>query len=97
MEGTSLRDQVRRPPEIAEYVHNAMAKANYQILEDGTYYANVFLCPGVWAIGDTIEECREALRDVLSEWLTSAYEDQDILLETSELAWLSLYARRAGD
>jgi len=89
--------QIRQSPEMAEYVYNAMAKANYQILEDGTYYANVFLCPGVWAIGETIEECREALKDVLSEWLISAYEDQDPLIETSELAWLSLYVRGIGD
>ena len=97
MEDRSLRGQARELPEMAEYVYNAMAKADYQVLEDGTYYANVFLCPGVWATGDTIEECREALKDVLAEWLLSAYEDEDPLFDLSELAWLSLYVHRMGD
>ena len=50
---------------IEEYVYSAMAKARYQVLEDETWYADIFLCPGVWAIGETVEECREALRETL--------------------------------
>jgi predicted RNase H-like HicB family nuclease len=82
---------------MVEYVYNAMAKANYHILEDGTYYAQIFLCPGVWATGETIEECRDTLRDVLAEWLASVYEDRDPLIETLDLAWLSMNWHRMGD
>jgi predicted RNase H-like HicB family nuclease len=82
---------------MAEYVFNAMAKARYQVLEDGTYYADIFLCPGVWATGDTVEECRDALKEVLAEWLVSAYEGREGMADSSELAWLSLYLHRLGD
>lgn len=74
---------------IAEYVLGAMAKARYVELEDGGYYADVFLCPGVWATGETVEECRDELQDILMEWLTAAYEDQDLPPELTELTWIS--------
>jgi predicted RNase H-like HicB family nuclease len=81
---------------MTEYVCNAMSKARYQVLEDGTYYADVFLCPGVWATGDTVEECRDALEDVLTEWLVTAYEGREPMASVTELAWLSLYLHRMG-
>lgn len=74
---------------MAEYVYNAMSKARYQVLEDGSYYADVFLCPGVWATGDSVEECRDALRDVLFEWVLAAYEGREPVSKTAELAWLA--------
>lgn len=80
-----------------EYLYSAMAKARYQILEDGTYYADIFLCPGVWAIGETIEECRETLKEALSDWLLAAYEGRESLLTMTELAWLNPRWYRAGD
>jgi predicted RNase H-like HicB family nuclease len=82
---------------MTEYVYSAMAKARYQVLEDGSYYGEIFLCPGVWATGDTVEDCRDALRDVLAEWLESAYEDREPMVDKTELAWLSLYLHRIGD
>ena len=97
MEAQSLSQEMRQPSDLQEYVCNAMAKASYQVLDDGTYYADVFLCPGIWATGQTVEECRDALRDVLSEWLTSVYEGEEPLLEVTELAWLNLLWRRIGD
>lgn len=86
-----------QPFMMAEYVYNALAKARYQVLEDGSYYGDIFLCPGVWATGDTVEECRDALADVLAEWLESAYENREPMIDTTELAWLSLYLHRMGD
>lgn len=90
-------EQERPPLLVSEYVYSAMAKARYQVLEDGSYYGDVFLCPGVWATGDTVEQCRDALQDVLVEWLVSAYEDREPVMDESELAWLSLYLHRTGD
>jgi predicted RNase H-like HicB family nuclease len=55
------------------------------------------LCRGVWATVETVEECRDALKDVLVEWLVSAYEDREPVPDTAELAWLSLYLHRLGD
>jgi predicted RNase H-like HicB family nuclease len=82
---------------IQEYVFSAMAKARYQILEDETWYADVFLCPGVWAIGDTAEECRDALQHALADWLISAYQGRDPAPNVTELAWLNPRWHHAGD
>lgn len=80
-----------------EYVFNALTKARYQVLEDGTYYADIFLCPGVWAVGETVEECREALREALSDWLEAALEGREPALDVGDLAWLNPRWHRAGD
>ena len=86
-----MSEEMYRPLAMHEYVYNAMAKANYQLLKDGSIYADIAaLCPGVWATGETVEECRDALQMVLSEWLTSVYEEKESLLQVPELAWLSM-------
>lgn len=82
---------------IAEYLLNAMAKARYIELEDGNYYADIFLCPGVWAMGETIEECRDELQGLLLEWLIAAYQGDDQLPELGELARFSPLWRWASD
>ena len=97
MEGTSLSEEDRQSLAMEEYVHNAMVKARYVLLEDGTYYADILLCPGVWAIGETADECRNALKDALSDWLISAYEGTGPLLGMAELAWLNAHWHRAAD
>jgi predicted RNase H-like HicB family nuclease len=92
-----VNQETRPPAGMEQYVYNAMAKARYQTLEDGTWYADVFLCPGVWAIGDTVHECRETLRDALEDWLTAAYEGRDPIPAVTELAWLNPRWHNAGD
>ena len=92
-----MSEQARQPMPLEEYVCNAMSKARYQVLEDGTYYGDIFLCPGVWAIGDTVEECREVLKGVLSEWLVSAYEGRGPMLTVTELAFLNPRWHQPGD
>lgn len=96
-----MNKQPRQPASqqagIEEYLFTAMAKARYQVLEDETWYADVFLCPGVWAIGDTPEECRDALQRALVDWLVSAYQGRDPLPEVTELAWLNPRWHHAGD
>lgn len=82
---------------VTEYLLNAMAKARYVVLEDGSYYADVFLCPGVWATGETMEECRQVLQEELWDWLITAYEGEEPLPEMTELAWLNPLWRTAGD
>lgn len=82
---------------MAEYIYHALAKARYQILEDGSYYADIFLCPGVWATGDTLTECRDTLKEFLIDWLMSAYEGDEPDAEDGETDWLDLYWPRVGD
>ena len=48
-----------------------------QRLEDGTWFAEIPGFKGVWANGDSIEECRKELIDVLEEWLVLKLRDKD--------------------
>ncbi len=64
---------------LTQYINNAMRTAKYEILEDGTYYGEIILCPGVWATGETLESCRETLQEVLEEWLILKLRDGDVI------------------
>jgi predicted RNase H-like HicB family nuclease len=46
-----------------------MGHARYEILEDGTYYGEIPDCPGVYANAETLEGCRDQLREVLEDWI----------------------------
>ena len=55
---------------LTEYIAAAMRHARYEILpEDAGYYGEIPELPGVWANGDTLEACREELREVLEDWI----------------------------
>jgi predicted RNase H-like HicB family nuclease len=54
---------------LTNYIHTAMHKATYELLEDGTFYGEISECKGVWANAMTLEACREDLQDTLEGWL----------------------------
>ena len=55
---------------LTEYINAAMRKAVYEILpEDKSFYGEIPGFQGVYANADTLEECREELREVVREWL----------------------------
>ncbi|MEA5507613.1 type II toxin-antitoxin system HicB family antitoxin [Halotia wernerae UHCC 0503] len=54
---------------LTNYIHTAMHKATYELLEDGTFYGEIPECKGVWANAVTLEACREDLQDTLEGWL----------------------------
>jgi len=55
---------------VSEYVSAALHKARYEILpEDGSYYGEIPGFDGVYATAQTLEACREELREVLEEWI----------------------------
>ena len=55
---------------LFEYVHAALRQAKYEILPDeGSYYGEIPECKGVYANTETLEGCREELREVLEEWI----------------------------
>ena len=55
---------------LTEYIQAAMRHARYEILEDDCgFYGEIPECRGVWANTDTLEACREELREVLEEWI----------------------------
>lgn len=55
---------------LSDYLHAAAAHAHYEILpEDGEFYGEIALCPGVHATGATLEACRIELLSVLEDWI----------------------------
>jgi predicted RNase H-like HicB family nuclease len=52
------------------YINAAMRKAHYENLKGREgYNRKIPGLHGVWANADTLEACREALREVLEEWI----------------------------
>ena len=54
---------------LTEYIGAAMRRAMYEILSDGTYYGEISGFQGVYANAQTLESCREQLREVLEGWI----------------------------
>ena len=51
---------------LTAYINAALRKAHYEILPDGEgYFCTIEGLQGVWAQADTLEACREELREVL--------------------------------
>jgi len=62
---------------LTDYIDEAMKRATYKILEDGTYYGEIGGFQGVWANETTLEECRRVLQEVLEEWLLLKLRDDE--------------------
>lgn len=54
---------------IRDYLAAALRRARYSELENGSYCAEVRGLRGVIATGDTLEDCRAELEDVIEEWI----------------------------
>jgi len=55
---------------LTEYIHKAMELAHYEIIEDDrTYWGEIPGFQGVWGRAETLEKCREELRETLEEWI----------------------------
>ena len=53
-----------------EYLNAAMHLAKYELLEgDEGFYGFIEQTAGVYASADTLENCRDLLREVLEGWL----------------------------
>jgi predicted RNase H-like HicB family nuclease len=75
---TKLRE---RRHMLTEYIQKALEKAQYKVLEDGTWFAEIPGFQGVWANAGTVEECRHELVEVLEEWLVLKIRDKDPIPE----------------
>ena len=62
---------------LTEYIIQKLSRAQYKILDDKTYFGEIPSLQGVWASEKTLEKCREALREVLEEWLILKLRDKD--------------------
>ena len=54
---------------LSEYINSAMAEAEYEKLEDGSYTGHIPQCRGVIAFGQTLKECADELRSILEDWI----------------------------
>ena len=54
---------------LSEYLEKALAEAEFDKLEDGTFGGRVPACKGVVAFGATLQECASELRSTLEDWL----------------------------
>jgi predicted RNase H-like HicB family nuclease len=54
---------------LSEYVDQAMAQAEYDKLEDGTFSGRIPACQGVVAFGATLRQCQDELRSTLEDWI----------------------------
>jgi predicted RNase H-like HicB family nuclease len=62
---------------IGRYVNVAVHRAVYERLDDGRWYAEIPILPGVWADGDSEMETLVALREVVEGWVEFKIEDHD--------------------
>ena len=54
---------------LSEYIERALARAEYDKLEDGSFAGRIPECPGVVSFGATLRECEAELRSVLEDWV----------------------------
>ena len=54
---------------LSEYVTQAMAQAQYDKLEDGSFSARIPNCKGVVAFASTLRDCEDELRSTLEDWI----------------------------
>lgn len=54
---------------LTTYIQAAMKHAQYEILEDQTFYGEIVGFQGVYANADTLEMCREELQSALEGWI----------------------------
>lgn len=76
---------------INAYVRAAIRRALTEPMEDGRWFAQIPLLPGVWAEGTTEEEALSELQSVALEWTLLKIEDRDRdfpVLESFDLNWL---------
>ena len=54
---------------ISQYVATALERAQYRLVDDGTFAGTVAGLRGVIATGPTLEACRRELAEVIEEWI----------------------------
>ncbi len=54
---------------LSDYLNRALAQAEYDKLENGTFFGRIPPCKGVVAFAATLRECEDELRSVLEDWV----------------------------
>jgi predicted RNase H-like HicB family nuclease len=59
---------------ISEYIERAMAQAEYDKIEEGSFSGRIPPCKGVVAFGSTLYGCEAELRSTLEDWLLVGFK-----------------------
>lgn len=62
---------------LTDYIEAGMRRARYETLEDGAFFGTIDGFQGLWASGNTLEDCRKELRSVFEDWLLLALREGD--------------------
>lgn len=62
---------------LLRYCEAALHYAQYKILDDGTWFAEIDGFQGLWGNGPTVEACRKDLLEALEDWLMLKLADGD--------------------
>jgi len=54
---------------LTEYLNQAMARAVYDKLKDGTFAGRIPACKGVVAFAANLRQCEDELRSTLEDWV----------------------------
>ena len=54
---------------LSDYLERALALAEYDKLEDGSFSGRIPECKGVVAFGSTLRECEIELHSTLEDWV----------------------------
>lgn len=54
---------------LTDYINSALAQADYDKLEDGSFVGRIPKCKGVIAFAKSLRECEEELRSILEDWI----------------------------
>ena len=54
---------------LSDYVGEALAQADFERLEDGSYAGRIPPCVGVVAFGTSLGACENELRSTLEDWI----------------------------
>jgi len=54
---------------LTDYIRAAMRHAQYEMLEDGTFFGTIPGLAGLWANAASLEECRDELQGTLEDWI----------------------------
>jgi predicted RNase H-like HicB family nuclease len=58
---------------LSEYIERAMAHAEYDKLEDGSFSGRIPPCKGAIGFGSTLHQCETELRSTLEDWLVVGF------------------------
>jgi len=64
---------------LTAYLEQAMSRAEYDRLEDGSFVGTIPVCQGVITFGQTLYACQSNLRSALEDWVLMGIQFGDSL------------------